>query len=147
MFSLATVVALDWFGFPHFSMNWGFVALAPVLGANVFSLAFGRNMDAHASPESPPGSGAMARTMSGVGDVLSRRAGVNSSQRLCFDGLSCYEASLRMTIVACSIATALSVLATWRDRKRHRSMLYDADAGVTRRRDGSDANEGDTLLN
>jgi hypothetical protein len=146
MFSHATVVALDWFGLPHFSMNWGFVSVAPVIGGNLFSLAFGRNLDAHVSPDSPTTSGDVSRMTSSLGDVLDRRAGGNT-ERLCFDGSSCYAASLRMTIVACSIATVLSAWATWRDRKLHRSLLHaDAGAGVTRRR-GSDASEGHALLN
>jgi len=144
MFSHATVVALDWFGLPHFSTNWGWVGIAPVIGGNVFSIAFGRNLDEHASPDLPTSSNPVARAISDLGHILGRRAGGNA-ERLCFDGSSCYAASLKMTIVASIIAAALSAWATWRDRTILEPLLH-ADARVMMRREGPDADESDALL-
>jgi len=144
MFSHATVVALDWFGLPHFSMNWGFVGIAPVIGGNLFSIAFGRNLDAHAAPDHPTSSNPVARAISDLGGILSRRGGGNA-ERLCFDGSSCYAASLKMTVVASIIAAVLSAWATWRDITILEPLAH-ADARAMMRREGPDANESDALL-
>lgn len=31
----------------HFSENWGFLSLSPLVGGNLFSIVFGRNLNAH----------------------------------------------------------------------------------------------------
>ncbi|TFY74600.1 hypothetical protein EWM64_g9412, partial [Hericium alpestre] len=38
MFGLFPTVTIEWFGLTHFSENWGFVSLAPVVGGNLFSI-------------------------------------------------------------------------------------------------------------
>ncbi|KAJ3740820.1 major facilitator superfamily domain-containing protein [Lentinula detonsa] len=102
MFSLYATLCIEWFGLPHFSENWGYLSLSPLFGGNIFSVAFGRNLDAHErSAESaymppPPG----------------------IPPRQCLDGLTCYVDSLHLTIGACICALALSIWAVWRDRKR-----------------------------
>ncbi|KAF9508621.1 hypothetical protein BS47DRAFT_1397618 [Hydnum rufescens UP504] len=123
MFSHATVVLLDWFGLPYFSMNWAFMGIAPVIEGNIFSIAFGRNLDEHAAPDHPTSPNPVARAISDLGGILSRGAGGNAEQ-LCFDGSSCYAASLKMTVVASIIAAALSAWATWRDRTELRWTAY-----------------------
>ncbi|KAH7106945.1 MFS general substrate transporter [Auriculariales sp. MPI-PUGE-AT-0066] len=56
MFGLCPVIVIEWFGLGHFSMNWGMASLSPLFGGNIFSLAFGRNLDAHAPhPEAAAG--------------------------------------------------------------------------------------------
>ncbi|KAF9068493.1 major facilitator superfamily domain-containing protein [Rhodocollybia butyracea] len=101
MFSLYATLCIEWFGLPHFSENWGYLSLSPLFGGNIFSVAFGRNLDAHApstdatyapSPAIPPGQ--------------------------CLDGLSCYVNTLHLTIGACMVAIGLSLWATWRDKKK-----------------------------
>ncbi|KAJ3998319.1 major facilitator superfamily domain-containing protein [Lentinula boryana] len=102
MFSLYATLCIEWFGLPHFSENWGYLSLSPLFGGNIFSVAFGRNLDKHErSAESaymppPPG----------------------IPPRQCLDGLTCYVDSLHLTIGACVCALALSIWAVWRDRKR-----------------------------
>ncbi|KZT13250.1 MFS general substrate transporter [Laetiporus sulphureus 93-53] len=103
MFGLFPTITIEWFGLPHFSENWGFVSLSPVLGSNVFSIAFGRNLDAHAPGHST--------------SVPVPRAGLPSSTQ-CLEGRSCYTDSLKLTIGACSVALALALYAGWRDRRR-----------------------------
>lgn len=130
MFGIGPVLALEWFGLARFSQNWGFVAVAPVVGANVFSLIFGNNLDAHA----------------GKGAPQVRGLPIDSDkEHQCYEGRVCYAGSLKMTVVACSLALVLSVIAAW----RHRKSVAPAGPGrvqivvetVTER-----DNEGDALL-
>jgi hypothetical protein len=100
----------------HFSENWGIISVFPVVGGNLFSLAFGRNLDAHdpATEISPP--------ISGVPPSISARQ--------CLAGRECYVQSLYLNLLACTIALALSVWAgqrDWSDRKRrlHQSSVVD----------------------
>lgn len=96
----------------HFSENWGFVSLAPMIGGNIFALAFGQNLDAHAPPslpQSPPNVTAPA---------LAPRGGL-PSDRTCFEGRACYVDTLKITTASCSVALGLAVFAAWWD---YRSM-------------------------
>jgi hypothetical protein len=69
LFSLLATLCSEWFGMrkcskvfllllstyetffltAHFAENWGYIAMAPLLAGNLFSLMFGRNLDAHES--------------------------------------------------------------------------------------------------
>ncbi|KAJ4479063.1 major facilitator superfamily domain-containing protein [Lentinula aciculospora] len=116
MFSLYATLCIEWFGLPHFSENWGYLSLSPLFGGNIFSVAFGRNLDAHErSTES---------------SYMPPPARIPSRQ--CLDGLSCYVDSLHLTIGACSCALALSIWAVLRDRKKVAAAEVDRD-GVYRR--------------
>jgi hypothetical protein len=127
MFGLIPTISIEWFGLrecilrllalrlltlptiaAHFSENWGFLSLSPLLGGNLFSLAFGRNLDAHASPESPSTSQPSA---------LLRRAGLPAEAQ-CFEGRDCYVASLHMTIIACVTALGIALYLGLRDRRK-----------------------------
>lgn len=77
-----------------------------MLGGNLFSLAFGRNLDNHAAPSTEPSP-----------DNILSRAGLPSEHQ-CFDGRSCYSSSLYLTIFACTVAFLLSLYAAWKDRRR-----------------------------
>ncbi|KAJ6544289.1 MFS general substrate transporter [Mycena capillaripes] len=90
---LFPTVCIEFFGLSHFSENWGFLALSPVVGANLFSIAFGRNLDAHEPSE---------------GTVV----------RQCLEGRTCYVATLSLTGTACFAAILLSALAAWRERRK-----------------------------
>ncbi|KAH9180068.1 MFS general substrate transporter [Lactarius sanguifluus] len=60
-FGLLPTISIEWFGLTHFSENWGIISVFPAIGGNLFSLAFGRNLDAHdptTAQISPPTSGA-----------------------------------------------------------------------------------------
>jgi len=110
MFSLAPNIVIEWFGLARFSLNWGMVTISPVVGGNIFSLAFGMILDRHASRPS-------ASTGSTAHRALHSRGGSpDTSDHLCFDGIKCYQSSLDMTILACVAAALLSVLAFRRDQ-------------------------------
>ncbi|EKM58967.1 uncharacterized protein PHACADRAFT_249103 [Phanerochaete carnosa HHB-10118-sp] len=116
LFGLFPTITIEWFGLPHFSENWGFVSLAPMFGGNVFSIMFGRNLDAHAPSESV--ANAMTSVFNASAPLLSVRAGTGApsdSSHQCLQGRECYVGSLLMTIAACTLALALSVYAGWRD--------------------------------
>ncbi|KAJ7476891.1 major facilitator superfamily domain-containing protein [Mycena galericulata] len=95
IFGLFPTVCIEFFGLSHFSENWGFVSLSPLVGGNIFSIAFGRNLDAHKPGESTR---AMAHQ--------------------CLEGRSCYVATLGLTGTACFTAILLSALAAWRERRK-----------------------------
>ncbi|PWN44418.1 MFS general substrate transporter [Ceraceosorus guamensis] len=49
LFGLAPVLTFEWFGLKHFSQNWGYVSLSPVIAGNIFNLLFGKIYDSHVS--------------------------------------------------------------------------------------------------
>lgn len=137
MFSLAPLITLEWFGVERFSRNWGTVALSPVVGGNVFSLMFGRNLDHHASEAAET-----SYMASGAVESLVRRGGIPdpNSDHQCFQGLECYASSLNITAAACVLALLLSIGATWRDKK----VYAQRDLQIAESRRGNGANTPDT---
>lgn len=109
MFGIFPTITIEWFGLGHFSENWGLVSLSPMIGGNIFSIAFGRNLDAHAPEKSDHYNGASSKE--------SLAGGVVSNDQ-CFTGRECYVSSLYLTTLACVAAVCLSVLAAWKDRQR-----------------------------
>ena len=99
------VLTLPFSNLAHFSENWGYLSLAPMVGGNVFSVAFGRNLDAHekaGSPEPDP------QTF----------APKPAKELQCLEGKACYVDSIHLTTLACLVAMALSIWAAWRDKKQ-----------------------------
>ncbi|KAF7368354.1 NmrA domain-containing protein [Mycena venus] len=88
----------------HFSENWGFLALSPLVGGNLFSIAFGRNLDAHEQGESTADAAAAAVA--------------RATAHQCLEGRSCYVATLGLTGTACFASIFLSALAAWRERRK-----------------------------
>jgi hypothetical protein len=82
----------------HFSENWGIISIFPVLGGNLFSIAFGRNLDVH---EPPPEANAMPSP--------------SIANTQCLDGRECYVQTLYLNIWACVIALGFSFWAGRRD--------------------------------
>ena len=86
----------------HFSENWGYLSLSPIVAGNIFSLVFGRNLDARGSPahdapiEAPPSI-----------DVYSAPQ--------CLLGLQCYRDTIYLTMITAFIAILLSIWAGYRD--------------------------------
>ncbi|KAJ7702436.1 major facilitator superfamily domain-containing protein [Mycena rosella] len=107
IFGLFPTVCIEFFGLSHFSENWGFLSLSPMVGGNLFSIAFGRNLDAHEPGESTASTAAAA--------AAAIRA-VAAHQ--CLEGRSCYVATLGLTGTACFAAMLLSALAAWRERRK-----------------------------
>ncbi|KAJ6451837.1 major facilitator superfamily domain-containing protein [Mycena vitilis] len=106
VFGLFPAVSIEFFGLSHFSENWGYLVVAPLVGGNPFSIAFGRNLDAHT-----PGT-------TGATDAAAAWAPSAFVARQCLEGRSCYVATLSLTAAACFLAILLSALAAWRERRR-----------------------------
>ncbi|KZV69069.1 MFS general substrate transporter [Peniophora sp. CONT] len=123
LFGLLPTLTIEWFGLAHFSENWGFISLFPVVGGNLFSLAFGRNLDAHSTPQASEVIPALATSalnaassLLGNGEKLSARGGLPSDDGpQCFDGRICYIDSVYLTLGACTFALSLAVWAGYRD--------------------------------
>ena len=101
-----------------------------MIGGNVFSIMFGRNLDAHAPSEpatnatlSSFSNSALNSTLdSTLPSLLARAEAIPSSDssHQCLQGRECYAGSLMLTIAACTCALALSVYAAWRDWRSER---------------------------
>ncbi|KAJ7618509.1 major facilitator superfamily domain-containing protein [Roridomyces roridus] len=100
IFGLWPTLCIEFFGLSHFSENWGYLSLSPLVGGNLFSIAFGRNLDAHEPVES----------------TAAVRAVAIAHQ--CLEGRSCYVATLGLTSIACFAAILLSGLVAWRERRK-----------------------------
>ncbi|KAF9062602.1 major facilitator superfamily domain-containing protein [Rhodocollybia butyracea] len=94
--SLSTTIVTEWFGLAHFSQTLGFLTVSPLIGGNVFSIPFGRNLDRHSNAEIP----------------------TSVSLNVCLDGRLCYVDTLYLSIAGCVVAVFLSSWAAWRDRIR-----------------------------
>ncbi|KAF8629470.1 hypothetical protein AX15_003432 [Amanita polypyramis BW_CC] len=105
-FSLLATVCIEWFGLPHFSENWGYLSMAPIFAGNLFSVVFGRNLDAHESRSHQEG-------------IVSPPTSLNAPPR-CVLGKECYVDTLYLTIAACFLAMIMSAWASWRDGKKMR---------------------------
>jgi len=80
-----------------------------MVGGNLFSLAFGRDLDAHAEENNNASSPALRQ---------GKRAGGATSSHLCLQGRECYSSTLKLTITACSLALLLSIYAAYKYQKR-----------------------------
>lgn len=99
-----------------------------MIGGNIFSIMFGRNLDAHAPAE--PAANSTLSSLSPFNSTLNStlpsmlaRAGPglpSDSSHQCLQGRECYAGSLVLTIAACTCALALSVVAAWRDWRSER---------------------------
>ncbi|KAF9030349.1 MFS general substrate transporter [Hymenopellis radicata] len=108
IFGIYPTMCIEYFGLAHFSENWGFISLAPMVGGNVFSVAFGRNLDAHSDSASAPALTAPA-----------------SAGNECTLGRACYVDTLYLTTVGCLVALGMSVYLSWRDRRRTEGAEYE----------------------
>ncbi|KAK7438917.1 hypothetical protein VKT23_017844 [Stygiomarasmius scandens] len=119
LFSLCTSLVFEWFGLAHFSETVGFLTVSPLIGGNIFSVAFGRNLDAHESPVTP------------------HLIVDGQPQNQCRDGRACYVDTIYLTIAACALTALLSVWAGWRDHKRIEDALVSDNSD-----EGDDADVG-----
>ncbi|KAJ7886216.1 major facilitator superfamily domain-containing protein [Mycena olivaceomarginata] len=101
IFGIFPTVCIEFFGLSHFSENWGYLSLSPLVGGNLFSIAFGRNLDAH-----------------DPGETTAAVTAVRTVAHQCLEGRSCYVATLGLTGAACFAAILLSALAAWRERRK-----------------------------
>ncbi|KAF2502366.1 MFS general substrate transporter [Lophium mytilinum] len=75
LFGVFPALVVDAFGVGGFSVNWGFMTLAPVVSGNVFNIWYGAIYDAH----------------SDVG---------RDGDRACAEGLACYRSAYWVTLVS-----------------------------------------------
>jgi len=135
VFGLFPTMTIEWFGLSHFSENWGFVSVSPMIGGNLFSLAFGQNLDNHAAPD-PPSLSSLNASLAANSTLRNSslpiealrsilpRGGLPSTKQ-CFQGRECYISSLYLTIAACSFALMLSLYAAYKDRRRMMTETLD----------------------
>jgi hypothetical protein len=119
-FSLFPTVCIEWFGMrkclapplssgiechlsAHFSENWGYLSLSPIMAGNFFSLIFGRNLDARGSPAH--------------GAILKTPPIDMYSAPQCLMGLNCYRDTIYLTMFATFFAILLSIWAGYREKK------------------------------
>lgn len=117
LYGALPAIVIEWFGLAHLTENFGFLGLAPLIGGNLFSIMFGRNLDARTSsmdPNTPLGSGS-GYSLRGL---ISRDL---PTERQCLLGRECYVSSLRVTLMACIVALALSMWAGIRERRRNQA--------------------------
>ncbi|SPO19825.1 uncharacterized protein UTRI_00220_B [Ustilago trichophora] len=106
LFGVCPTLVFEWFGMKHFSQNYGFVSLSPVVAGNVFNLLFGHIYDSHV-----PTSGdetilrVVADALKGSGDIDHP-----VSRHLCMDGEECYRQVFVVTSVGCAVAILLSLV-------------------------------------
>ena len=96
-----------------------------MLGGNLFSIAFGRNLDAHSivgTEIAPP------PTINSTSSNMISSRSMGSSEPQCTEGRSCYVASLYMTTAACCLALALGVWAGWKDQRKQAAIVHRAKA-------------------
>ncbi|KAF8120704.1 major facilitator superfamily domain-containing protein [Boletus edulis] len=123
LFGSCPTIMIEWFGMAHFSENWGYLSFSPVLGGNLFSLMFGRYLDAHV-PVQDTRSSLGTRVLS----IISLGSRDLPSEHQCFDGKACYLGTLQVTLVACIISLGLSWRAGIRDGQKIKAR--DASVGV-----------------
>ena len=86
----------------HFSENWGYLCISPIVAGNLFSLIFGRNLDAHEKASKIPSS----------------KPATLLDAPQCLLGLDCYVDTIYLTTLATFIAILLSLWAGYRDRQK-----------------------------
>ncbi|KAI6096758.1 major facilitator superfamily domain-containing protein [Pisolithus sp. B1] len=118
LFGALPAITIDWFGLAHLSENLGYLSLAPLIGGNVFSIIFGRNIDAHTPREDMNTSRGVTRATNTADGAVLRDV---LSERRCFAGRECYVSSLKVTLMACMIALILSTWAARRDKHRQKA--------------------------
>lgn len=101
----------------HFSQNWGYVSISPMIGGNIFSFAFGRNLDAHA-----PSNDTLLPTLPVPSENSTTAAIPEDRAHQCLSGRSCYADSLYITMVACAVALGLAVYAGWKDYRNMKAV-------------------------
>ncbi|KAI4521246.1 MFS general substrate transporter [Schizophyllum commune Loenen D] len=114
LFGTMPAMVIDWFGLDHFSENYGFLQLSPLVGGNIFSFAFGRNLDREGERQ---GSGPSA-SVAWIAPLSAPLTPAPAAAPECTAGRSCYSATLHLTMFSCFCALALSVYAVWRDERR-----------------------------
>ncbi|SPO20744.1 uncharacterized protein UTRI_00220 [Ustilago trichophora] len=110
LFGVCPTLVFEWFGMKHFSQNYGFVSLSPVVAGNVFNLLFGRIYDSHVPISN---SGDETAIIKVVLETL-KKGGEDTDhsvkRHLCMDGEECYRQVFVVTSIGCGVAMLLSLV-------------------------------------
>ncbi|KAG9312377.1 hypothetical protein JVU11DRAFT_6753 [Chiua virens] len=106
LFGSFPAIMIDRFGMAHFSENWGYLLLSSPIGANLFSLLLGYNLDTHIPVDNTSSVALGSREL--------------PSEHQCFDGKACYLGTLQVTLVACIVSLGLSWWVGIRDGQKAR---------------------------
>ncbi|WWC87403.1 uncharacterized protein L201_002292 [Kwoniella dendrophila CBS 6074] len=126
MFNIMPMLILEWFGMKHFSQNWGWVAVAPVLGSNAFNLLFGKIYDSHtvgkigSSDDENTTNGDIIIVEVVKRMILSKRDGgaiPDDGKHGCLVGEECYGTAFKISTIGTLIAFVLSIWAGIRREK------------------------------
>ncbi len=110
LFGVCPTLVFEWFGMSHFSQNYGFVSLSPVVAGNIFNLLFGHIYDSHV-PSKPALLRAITEALALKGDKNGKGRDDHPAQRhLCMDGEECYRQVFVVTSIGCAVAVVLSVI-------------------------------------
>ncbi|KAK3991347.1 major facilitator superfamily domain-containing protein [Cladorrhinum sp. PSN332] len=93
LFGVFPSIVAETFGIHGLSQNWGFMTLSPVLSGNIFNLFYGYVFDSHVI----------------LGD---------DGDRMCPDGLDCYQKAYFVTLGACGLGLAVTLMTIIRERQR-----------------------------
>ncbi|WVQ83780.1 hypothetical protein IAT38_005924 [Cryptococcus sp. DSM 104549] len=120
LFNVMPMLVLEWFGMRHFSQNWGWTAVAPIIGSNAFNMLFGRVYDAHTLGRIGPN-----EPEDDILDIakLFKRGGSSlpdDGKHDCLVGEECYGTAFKVSLLACVLALALSVIAGLRRERKSR---------------------------
>ncbi|WVF70375.1 hypothetical protein IAT40_005165 [Kwoniella sp. CBS 6097] len=133
LFNVMPMLVLEWFGMRHFSQNWGWTAVAPILGSNGFNLLFGRVYDAHTTGRIGTEDD-VALPSDDVDAIITLRkllkrggsAIPDDGKHDCLVGEECYGTAFKFTLLGTVVALGLSVWAGIRrerySRERRKAM-------------------------
>ncbi|KIR52421.1 hypothetical protein I315_05022 [Cryptococcus gattii Ru294] len=121
LFNVMPMLILEWFGMRHFSQNWGWTAVAPIIGSNAFNVLFGGVYDAHTVGRIGPFDPEETDASEVIGMINSiKRGGValpDDGSHECLVGEECYGSAFKLSLLGCTLALGLSVLAGVRREK------------------------------
>lgn len=108
----------------HFSENWGYLSMSPMIAGNLFSILFGWNLDRNEDKATTPApnsisvSSTTAITSLNNATAIAVRGSLPSTEVRCSRGPECYVNSIYVTIAATILAIGLSIWAGVRDRRK-----------------------------
>jgi len=111
--NLIPTLCLEWFGMPHFSENWGYMAISPIPSLNLLSFLFGRTLDAHAG-----------RT---VDDLFPTTTFLAYGPPRCLQGRDCYVDAIYLTIGTSLLSSFLCFWAGYRDSRKAAKLQVEED--------------------
>lgn len=120
LFGVCPTLVFEWFGMKHFSQNYGFVSLSPVVAGNIFNLLFGRIYDSHVPSDTTilrVVAEALGAMRNGGKGAEGGRGDHPAAKHLCMDGEECYRQVFMITSIGCAIAVVVSLVLIGRRAK------------------------------